>query len=309
MNLVATTESRNPASVGIDMKSTREIIGIINAEDMKVPEAVATALDEIAYVTDLVVDSFRKGGRLFYVGAGTSGRLGVLDASECPPTYGVDPSMVQGIIAGGQKALTISVEGAEDDGNAAVEELKDRGLTADDTVIGITANGGAPFVVEALKYAVSIGASAAAISSNAETPVFSVVPPMCRIYVPVGPEIVTGSTRMKSGTAQKLTLNMITTASMIRLGKVFNNLMVDLRPVNTKLVARSLRMIESITAVNEVRAREVFEKSNHITKTAIVMAAYDVPKQEAERLLSEHPGLGDLFASCTPVHIADEFNT
>ena len=307
--MVATTESRNPASVGIDMKSTREIIGIINSEDKKVPEAVSTALDEIAYVTDLVVESFRKGGRLFYVGAGTSGRLGVLDASECPPTYGVDPSMVQGIIAGGPRALTISVEGAEDDGSAAVAELRNRGLNEKDTVIGITANGGAPFVVEALKYAVSIGAGAAAISSNKETAVFAVVPPMCRIYVPVGPEIVTGSTRMKSGTAQKLTLNMITTASMIRLGKVFNNLMVDLRPVNTKLVARSIRMIEAITGVTEERAAEAFEQSAHTTKTAIVMAAYDVPKKKAEALLAEHPGLGNLFASCTPVHIADEFNT
>lgn len=306
MDKVATTEMRNPASVGIDRKPTREILQIINAEDKKVPYAVETAIDAITAVTDKVVAAFRSGGRLFYVGAGTSGRLGVLDASECPPTYGVSPEMVQGIIAGGEAALTRSIEGAEDDGDAGIEACKAHRLESADVLIGITANGGAPFVVEALKYAKTLGCMVSAISCNKVTPVFDLLEPSMRIYLPVGPEIITGSTRMKSGTAQKLVLNMITTTAMIRLGKVYNNLMVDLKPVNSKLVARSIRMIEEITGCTEETAKDAFQESGADTRKAIVMVALQIRAEEADRLLARDESIGKLFSSYPPKHLAED---
>lgn len=304
MDKIATTEMRNPASVGIDRKSTWEILRIINTEDKKVPYAVETALDEIAAVTDRVVAAFKQGGRLLYIGAGTSGRLGVLDASECPPTYGVSPQMVQGIIAGGEAALTHSIEGAEDDGQAGEDACKAHHLTSKDVLIGITANGGAPFVVQALRYAKSLGCAISAISCNQVSPVFDLVEPKMRIYLPVGPEIITGSTRMKSGTAQKLVLNMITTTAMIRLGKVYNNLMVDLKPVNAKLVDRSIRMIQEITACGEEMARDAFRESGSDTRKAIVMVALGVDAPQAERLLSDRESLGQLFSVHHPKRLA-----
>lgn len=307
MERLNVTEQRNSVSYGIDRLGTEEIFSVINSEDKKVPFAVESARAQICYVIDRVTERFRNGGRLFYIGAGTSGRLGVLDASECHPTYGVPYEMVQGIIAGGSKALTTSIEGAEDDGPAGVQACKERGLSSADTLIGITANGGAPFVLEALKYAASLGAFTAAISCNEQTPVFNVVCKEARIYLPVGPEIITGSTRMKSGTAQKLTLNLITTISMIKLGKVYNNLMVDLLPVNSKLVRRSLNMIMTITGCSEERASEVFAASEGNTKKAIVMAALDVSATEAGRLLDEECALGRLFEKHKPVHLAEEF--
>ena len=284
------TEQRNPLSYRIDSKSTLEILDIINAEDKKVPFAVETAIPRIATVVDDVVASFNKGGRLFYIGAGTSGRLGVLDASECPPTYGVDPSMVQGIIAGGQKALTTSVEWAEDDGDAGIETLKDHDFSSIDVLIGITASGGAPFVVEAMRYAKNLGAKVGAISCNRDTAVFDLIDEEHRIFVPVGPEIITGSTRMKAGTAQKLVLNMITTTAMIRIGKVFNNLMVDLRPVNAKLILRAHRLIREVTGCTEERAIELFELSGSNTKVAITMGLLSVGKIEATELLQQSEG-------------------
>ena len=279
------TEQRNPLSYRIDSKSTLEILDIINAEDKKVPFAVETAIPRIATIVDDVVASFNKGGRLFYIGAGTSGRLGVLDASECPPTYGVDPSMVQGIIAGGLKALTTSVEWAEDDGEAGIETLKGHHFSSIDVLIGITASGGAPFVVEAMRYAKGLGAKVGAISCNRDTAVFDLIDEEHRIFVPVGPEIVTGSTRMKAGTAQKLVLNMITTAAMIRIGKVFNNLMVDLRPVNAKLILRAHRLISEVTGCTQERAIELFDLSGNNTKVAITMGLLSVGKVEATELL------------------------
>lgn len=204
-------------------------------------------------------------------GACSISGLGVLDASECPPTYGVDPSMVQGIIAGGLKALTTSVEWAEEDGNAGIETLKDHDFSPIDVLIGITASGGAPFVVEAMRYAKERGAKVGAISCNKESAVFDLIDEQHRIFVPVGPEIVTGSTRMKAGTAQKLALNMITTTAMIRIGKVFNNLMVDLRPVNAKLILRPRRLITEVTGCSEETSIELFEASVHNTKVAITM--------------------------------------
>lgn len=284
------TEQRNPLSYRIDSKSTLEILNIINSEDKRVPFAVETAISQIAIIVDDVVASFNKGGRLFYIGAGTSGRLGVLDASECPPTYGVAPTMVQGIIAGGLKALTTSVEWAEDDGDAGIESLKSHNFSSSDVLIGITASGGAPFVVEAMRYAKELGAKVGAISCNRDTAVFDLIDEDHRIFVPVGPEIITGSTRMKAGTAQKLVLNMITTTAMIRIGKVFNNLMVDLRPVNAKLVLRARRLISEVTGCSEERATELFEASGHNTKVAITMGLLSVEKEEATELLQLSEG-------------------
>ncbi|MCK5199740.1 MAG: N-acetylmuramic acid 6-phosphate etherase, partial [Spirochaetales bacterium] len=234
-----TTEQSNPRSEDIDTKSSIEILKIINSEDMTVPGVIAGSLDSIAAVVDTAVLSFKQGGRLFYVGAGTSGRLGVLDASECPPTFGTDPEMIQGIIAGGREALTKAIEWAEDDEAEGAKALNEKGICDKDIVIGITASGQAPFVIGAMKRGKAVGAAVCAISSNKDSRIFAHAD--YKICIDVGPEIVTGSTRMKSGTAQKLVLNMITTASMIRLGKVFNNLMVDLVPVNSKLINRSKR--------------------------------------------------------------------
>ena len=301
------TEMRNQASYGIDRKSTKEILSIINSEDKKVAIAVESAIDQITYTVDEIVARFNRGGRLFYIGAGTSGRLGVLDASECPPTYGVDHTLVQGIIAGGERALTYSIEGAEDDGEQGIADCKARGLSENDTLIGITANGGAPYVLSSLEYAKSIGCFVAAISCNAKTPVFEVCEENARIYLPVGPEIVAGSTRMKSGTAQKLTLNMITTTVMIKRGKVFNNLMVDVVPVNKKLVERSINMIMTVTDVDRLRAEEAFRLAESNTKTAIVIASLDVDADEAKELVSKYNSLGNLYSHRKPVHLAEEF--
>lgn len=290
MEELLTTEQRNPASWKIDAKSTSEILKIINEEDKRVPFAVATALEQIATVVDDVVVAFGKGGRLFYIGAGTSGRLGVLDASECPPTYGVSPTLVQGIIAGGEPALTRSIENAEDDGPAGVQALISAGFTKDDVLIGITASGGAAFVVDALRYAKETGAKIGAISCNESTPVFDLVDMERRIYLPVGPEIVTGSTRMKAGTAQKLVLNMITTTAMIRTGKVYNNLMVNLKPVNVKLVKRAQRLVSEVSGCTPARAAQLFTEAGQETKTAMLMAMLGVDAVQARHLLETHGG-------------------
>jgi len=284
------TEQRNPKSFAIDTKSTGEILRIINAEDKKIAFAVETSLNQIETLVEDVVSSFKQGGRLFYIGAGTSGRLGVLDASECPPTYGVAPSMVQGIIAGGDKALTTSVEGAEDNGPEGVAALKRVAFSHKDVLIGITASGGAPYVVEAIRYARDLGSKVGAISCNAETPVFSLIEADHRIFLPVGAEVIAGSTRMKAGTAQKLVLNMITTTAMIRMGKVYNNLMVDVKPLNAKLILRSHRLIREISGCSEETARDLFEASGQVTKVAIVMALLSLDKKEACRLLDQNEG-------------------
>ncbi|WP_428768678.1 N-acetylmuramic acid 6-phosphate etherase [Treponema sp. HNW] len=288
MNPIPATEQRNPASYQIDTKSTAEILHIINNEDKKIAAAVETALPVLTDLIDRLVDIFKKGGRLFYVGAGTSGRLGVLDASECPPTYGVSPDMVQGLIAGGDTALRRSIEGAEDDENHGVDQLKNAGFSSSDMLIGITASGSAPYVLGALKYARSLGCPTGAISCNKDSATFNLAD--FAVFLPVGPEIVTGSTRMKSGTAQKLALNMITTTSMIRLGKVYNNFMIDLMPVNAKLVERSKRLINEITGCGEQKAAEVFTASGKKIRTAIIMASLNVDKEEAEALLKEGGG-------------------
>ena len=283
-----TTEQRNEASRDIDSKSALEIVTVINNEDKKVPGAVEKILPEIAALVDDIVAAFKKGGRLVYIGAGTSGRLGVLDASECPPTYGVDPGMVQGLIAGGREALTSSIEAAEDRAGEGVKELKALGFSERDVLVGITASGQAPYVLGALDYARGLGAVTAAISCNANSATFAYA--RHRLYVDVGPEVVTGSTRMKSGTAQKLVLNMLTTAAMIRLGKVYKNLMVDLKPVNHKLILRSIRLIRELTGCSEEEALSALEASARRPKVAIVMVLLGVGVEKAACLLEEENG-------------------
>jgi len=283
-----TTEQRNDASLDIDAKTSLEIVSIINSEDKKVPAAVEKILGEIAALVDDIVAAFKKGGRLIYIGAGTSGRLGVLDASECPPTYGVEPDMVIGLIAGGKEALTKSIESAEDRAEEGVRELKALGFNEKDVLVGITASGQAPYVLGALEYAGGIGAVTGAISCNANSKTFDYA--RHRLYANVGPEVVTGSTRMKSGTAQKLILNMLTTAAMIRMGKVYKNLMVDLKPVNHKLILRSIRLIREVTGCTEEEARESFDASGKRPKTAIVMVLLKKSRDEAEKLLQEADG-------------------
>jgi N-acetylmuramic acid 6-phosphate etherase len=283
-----TTEQRNAASGEIDSKNSLEILSIINREDQKVPAAVEKILPEIAALVDDIVAAFKKGGRLFYIGAGTSGRLGVLDASECPPTYGVDPGMVRGLIAGGIPALTRSVEAAEDRFEEGAGELQAAGFCRDDVLVGITASGQAPYVLGALEYARKLGAVTAALSCNAGSKTFDYA--AHRLYVNVGPEVVTGSTRMKSGTAQKLILNMLSTASMIRLGKVYKNFMVDLRPTNHKLVLRSLRLIREITGCSPEEAEAALAASEKRPKTAIVMLLLKTGREEAEARLARVEG-------------------
>lgn len=283
------TEQQNPNSHNIDMKTTAEILQIINDEDRAIPGAVKKELPAITKVVDKVVETFRKKGRLFYVGAGTSGRLGMLDASECPSTFGTDPEMVQGIIAGGNEALTKTVEWIEDNEAHGEKVIIDRGITSRDIVIGISASGYAPFVIGAMKQAKKIGATVAFLSCNASKNDFSCSD--LKITIDVGPEIIAGSTRMKSGTAQKMVLNMITTASMIKLGKVYNNLMVDLRPVNSKLIQRSIRIIKLATSCDDETARQIFMKSGKKPKTAILMILLDIKNHEADSLLSECDGL------------------
>ena len=283
-----TTEQQNPNSVGIDTKSTEEILAIINREDSKVHEAVRREIPAIAEVIDVVVERFKQGGRLLYVGAGTSGRLGVLDAAECPPTFGTPPDMVQGIIAGGREALVRSIEGAEDSESDGIEAINERRTDARDVLIGITASGHAPFVVGAMKRARELGAPVVALSCNNNSKTFQYAD--YRLFIDVGQEIVAGSTRMKAGTAQKLVLNMITTTAMIKLGKVFNNLMVDLMPVNNKLVARSKRLIQIATGCDPEIAARAFEGSARRPKVAIVMVLLGIGREPAERLLQANEG-------------------
>ncbi len=283
------TERRNPRSSTIDTASALEIVDLIGAEDSTVPAAVARAREDIARAVDLVEQAFRAGGRLVYVGAGTSGRLGVLDAAECPPTFGTPPEMVVGVIAGGYPALVKSVEGAEDDVNAAIGEMDSRRVGPDDVVVGIAASGTTPFVRAALSRAQTLGARTAIVTCSEPPKLLRETCDAC-ILVAVGPEVVTGSTRMKAGTATKLVLNTLSTAAMIRLGKTYGNLMVDLRAWNDKLIDRSERIVMETTGLPREEARGVIEAADGRVKTAIVMARRRVSRDEAERLLEEHHG-------------------
>ena len=283
------TERRNPRSATIDTASSLEIVDLIGAEDAGVPLAVARAREEIARAIDLVEAAFRAGGRLVYVGAGTSGRLGVLDAAECPPTFGTPPEMVVGVIAGGYPALVRSVEGAEDDVNAGIGEMDARRVGPDDVVVGIAASGTTPFVRAALSRAQTLGARSVLVTCAEPPALLQETCDVC-IVVKVGPEVVTGSTRMKAGTATKLVLNTLTTGAMIRIGKTYGNLMVDLRAWNDKLVDRSHRIVMETTGLPRDDARAVLDAAGGRVKTAIVMARRGVSGDEADRLLAEHQG-------------------
>ena len=263
---------------------------MINAEDRRVPEAVATQREQIARAIDLAETTFRRGGRLFYVGAGTSGRLGVLDASECPPTFGTKPEMVQGIIAGGLPALTRAQEGAEDKVQNGALAMDEHGVNAKDFVIGIAASGTTPYVRAALERASRLGATTGIVACS--PPPADLVATVDVTMLPiVGPEVVTGSTRMKAGTATKLVLNMITTGAMIRLGKTYGNLMVDLKATNNKLIDRSQRIVMEVTGVTRDEAAALLDRAGKSVKTAIVMQKLGVGKEEAERLLAANGGV------------------
>jgi N-acetylmuramic acid 6-phosphate etherase len=284
------TERRNPRTADIDLATPLEIVDLINAEDQTVADLVASQREAIARAVAQAESTFRAGGRLFYVGAGTSGRLGVLDASECPPTYGTDPEMVQGIIAGGHKALTRSQEGAEDRLEGAIEDLTAHGVRTGDFVVGIAASGTTPYVRRALTYARSIGAATALVACS--PPPRDVLDVVDILIMPLtGPEVVTGSTRMKAGTATKLVLNTITTGAMIRLGKTFGNLMVDLRATNDKLRDRSERILMEVCEVDRPRARALLDRSGGTVKTAIVMHFLDAERDEAEAVLEKSGGV------------------
>ena len=282
------TEQRNPQSRNIDLAPVREILEIIHAEDRKVPDAVRTEIPYIAEAVELIVDAFKQGGRLFYVGAGTSGRLGIVDASECPPTFGSDPEMVQGIIAGGPAAVFRSQEGAEDLESNGVDALIEAGVQPPDVVCGIAASRRTPFVVGAIRHARSIGCKTIYVTCNPRQDFdLEVDVAICPV---VGPEVIMGSTRMKSGTAQKLVLNMLTTASMIRLGKVDENMMVDLQMTNAKLVERSKRTVMTVTGVSYAEAAALLDRAKGHVKTALVMHLAGVDAEEAARRLKKAGG-------------------
>ncbi|QNK40819.1 N-acetylmuramic acid 6-phosphate etherase [Caproicibacter fermentans] len=279
-----TTEGSNPRTLHIDECETEEILTLMNEEDQTVPQAVRKELVPIARAVDLCFQALKRGGKLYYVGAGTSGRLGVLDASECPPTYGTDPSLIQGFIAGGDRALREAVEGCEDDAEAGERLIMDHGITENDIVVGITASGGTPFVLGAVKRAGELGATTVGLVNNANTKLGAI----CDVCIApiVGPEVITGSTRMKSGTAQKLVLNMLTTAVMIKMGKVYNNLMVDLKAGNQKLYDRSVRIIRTATHADAETAAKYLKLADMHGKTAILMIETGLDATHARQALA-----------------------
>jgi N-acetylmuramic acid 6-phosphate etherase len=283
--ILPTTEKRNSASENIDKLSTQEIVELINSEDALVPVAVARQSQQIAAAIDMIVARFKKGGRLFYVGAGTSGRLGVLDASECPPTFGVRPSLVQGIIAGGRRALVRAIEGAEDCTQDGAASIKNKRVRTDDVVVGLAACGMTPFVHGALKQARQIGAATIFVTCAPEA--VERIPAEIIINPVVGPEVITGSTRMKAGTATKLVLNTLTTGTMIRLGKVYGNLMVDLQATNEKLRDRSLRIVMEMTNLSRPGARRLLARAQGKVKAAIVMHFRQTNLAGALKILDE----------------------
>lgn len=283
------TEKINKKSINIDVCNTKKILEIINEEDKVVPLAVERELPNIVKAVDAITDRMGKGGRLFYIGAGTSGRIGILDASECPPTFGTDPSLVEGIIAGGNAAVFKAVEGAEDDEELGIKEIQDRNINSNDSVIGITASGRTPFVISAIREAKKLGAVTIAVSNNEDSKVKYEAD--IAITPIVGPEVVMGSTRMKAGTSQKLVLNMITTTVMIKLGKVYGNLMVDLQPTNEKLMDRAVRIVAYATGINEESAKNYINQSDKDPKIAIVMIKTGCSKEEAEKMLSIGNGI------------------
>ncbi|MFR0019255.1 MAG: N-acetylmuramic acid 6-phosphate etherase [Paraclostridium sp.] len=283
-----TTESRNQNTLNIDKVSTLEMVKMINEEDKKVANAIEIELPQIAEAIDGIVERMQKGGRLIYIGAGTSGRLGILDASECPPTYGVSEELVQGLIAGGQEAIFRAKEGAEDSKELAVLDLKDRSLNRNDTVVGIAASGRTPYVIGGLEYANEIGALTISVTCNADSQVAKEA--KIAISPVVGAEVVTGSTRLKSGTAQKLVLNMLSTGSMIKMGKVYGNLMVDVKATNEKLVERSKKIVCEATGVSFKEAENILNETEFDVKLSIFMILSNLEKEKAKVILEKNNG-------------------
>ncbi|USD60949.1 N-acetylmuramic acid 6-phosphate etherase [Vibrio sp. SCSIO 43140] len=282
------SEGRNPETMDIDLLSSEQILVRMNQQDSLVPLAVEKVIPDIAKAVDAITDAFKQGGRLLYVGAGTSGRLGVLDASECPPTFGTDPDMVVGIIAGGKDAMFKAKEGAEDDPVLGAQDLKDIALSDKDVVVGIAASGRTPYVIGALEYTNEVGATSVALSCNPASDIANIA--NIAISPVVGPEALTGSTRLKSGTAQKLVLNMLTTASMIRLGKSYQNLMVDVKATNAKLVARATRIVMQATECHKEAASKALKETNYDVKLSILMILTGLDKAAAEKQLMQQEG-------------------
>ena len=282
------TEQRNPHSMEVDCLSALEIVTLMNTEDKQVPLAVERVLPQIAQAVEAVVKAFQCGARLVYLGAGTSGRLGVLDASECPPTFGVHNEMVKGIIAGGEPAIRYPVEGAEDNSNAAVTDLQTIDFNAKDVLVGIAASGRTPYVLSALGYAKQLGAITVSIASNPNSPMAQTAD--IAIDTLVGAEVLTGSSRLKSGTAQKLVLNMISTASMILLGKCYENLMVDVQASNEKLKARAVRIVMQATECDKTIAEQTLTIAEQNAKLAIMILLSGLEKDEARALLEKEKG-------------------
>ncbi|MBD3266777.1 N-acetylmuramic acid 6-phosphate etherase [bacterium] len=281
------TEQLNPHTENIDLLSSRDIVDLMHAEDYNAFQAVDSELDSIATAVDLIVDAFQNNGRLIYVGAGTSGRLGVLDAAECPPTFSSHPEMVQGIIAGGWEALRRSIENAEDSAENGAQAIHEKDVGPLDVVAGIAASSTTPYVVHAIKEAHRLGAKTVFITCNPGTPIEEAD---VQITLLVGPEVVAGSTRLKAGTATKLVLNMLTTASMIRIGKVYRNLMVDLNATCNKLIERSRRIIQGFAHLTPEETDTLLEKAHGNVKTALIMHFRGISREEALDLLAEHQG-------------------
>ena len=282
------TEQRNPNSMHVDSLSALEIVQLMNDEDKQVPLAIEKCLPQIAQAVECIVAAFQQGGRLVYIGAGTSGRLGVLDASECPPTFGVSPEMVKGIIAGGERALRHPIEGAEDSKAQAVVDLQTIHFSSKDVLVGIAASGRTPYVIGALEYAKRLGSVTVSIASNTNSAMANIVD--IAIDTVVGPEVLTGSSRLKSGTAQKLVLNMLTTASMILMGKCYQNLMVDVQASNEKLKARAIRIVMQATDCDKALAEETLKQADQNAKLAIMMILSGLDRAQAEALLEKHQG-------------------
>lgn len=282
------TEQRNPATMQIDRMTTLEMVELINQEDHKCAEAIGKVLPQIAQGIDLIEKQLRGGGRLFYIGAGTSGRLGVIDAAECPPTYGVSPELVNGLIAGGPSALLRSVEGAEDDRELGRQDLISRGFSGKDALVGIAASGRTPYVIGAMDHARGAGAPVIALvcchDSEMSRHADVTIAPL------PGPEVITGSSRMKSGTCQKMVLNMLSTGVMVKLGKVYGNLMVDVQATNAKLVSRAVRIVQTATGAAEDESRQALEQCGYACKTAIVMLLLKMNAEEAEKVLKKADG-------------------
>jgi N-acetylmuramic acid 6-phosphate etherase len=282
------SEGRNPNTMQLDELDTRQLLTIINQEDQKVANAVAAALPAITQAVDLAVVSLQNGGRLIYIGAGTSGRLGILDAVECRPTFSVSDDLVVGLIAGGEKALIHAVEGAEDNPQAGLDDLKAINLQSNDFLLGIAASGRTPYVISALKYAKSLGCKTASLVCNPDSVMLDMVD--AGICAQVGPECLTGSTRMKSGTAQKLVLNMLSTASMVKLGKVYENLMIDVNATNQKLHARAVRIVMQATQCSQELAKAALDRADNSAKLAILMILTNQDASAAKQILANSHG-------------------